>query len=104
MDRHGCLVDLYWRRRFVFMLLEQSQATDSYYLGSLLHPNPPPILPCPNPLVSLASIFWQYWDPTWRTLQRAQLQGREARTDGKIVWVVSQFVLEIITFRLTGQS
>ncbi|KAF8601034.1 hypothetical protein BDV93DRAFT_608400 [Ceratobasidium sp. AG-I] len=75
------------------------------YIGaaaSLVYPNSPPILPYPNPLISLASIFWQFWDPTWRTLQRAQLQGREARTDGKVVWIRCQGLIWITRFVFSG--
>lgn len=102
LDGHGCVVDLYWRRRFVFTPSWQIHATNSCKIGSIVYPNSPPILPCPNPWVSLASIIWQFWDPTWRTLQRAQLQGREARTDGKTVWVVSQLVMRAKSLKVTG--
>ncbi|KAG8745893.1 hypothetical protein FRC10_006697 [Ceratobasidium sp. 414] len=36
----------------------------------------------------LPSILWQFWDPTWRMLQRSQSQGREVRIEGKTVWVL----------------
>ncbi|CAE6470028.1 unnamed protein product [Rhizoctonia solani] len=58
--------------------------------GGLLYPPPPKSLPCPNLIIGVLSILWQFWDPTWKSLQRTHLQGHEARVEGKAVWVRCQ--------------
>jgi hypothetical protein len=57
--------------------------------GGLTHPLLPKSLPYPNLPVGALSILWQFWDPTWKALQRSHLQGHEARVEGKVVWLVS---------------
>ncbi|GAB1522659.1 hypothetical protein RhiTH_005781 [Rhizoctonia solani] len=57
--------------------------------GGLLYPPPPKSLPCPNLIIGVLSILWQFWDPTWKSLQRTHLQGHEARVEGKAVWVAN---------------
>ncbi|KAG8696422.1 hypothetical protein FRC09_008521 [Ceratobasidium sp. 395] len=64
--------------------------------GSIAYPNSPP-----GPLrlsvwAMLPSIIWQFWDPTWKMLQRSQSQGREVRIEGKTVWVRCQGIIWIV--------
>ncbi|CAE6412994.1 unnamed protein product [Rhizoctonia solani] len=58
--------------------------------GGLTHPLLPKSLPHPNLPISIVSILWQFWDPTWKALQRTHLQGHEARVEGKVVWLRCQ--------------
>ncbi|KAG8696470.1 hypothetical protein FRC09_008489 [Ceratobasidium sp. 395] len=64
--------------------------------GSIVYPNSPP-----GPLRSsvwamLPSVIWQFWDPTWKMLQRSQSQGREVRVEGKTVWVRCQGMIWVV--------
>ncbi|CAE7145464.1 unnamed protein product [Rhizoctonia solani] len=58
--------------------------------GGLTYPLPPKILPLPNILICALSITWQFWDPTWKSLQQTRLQGHEARVEGKVSWLRCQ--------------
>ncbi|QRW12008.1 Ima1 amino-terminal domain protein [Ceratobasidium sp. AG-Ba] len=60
------------------------------YVGvasSITYPTSPPGPLGLNIWLMLLSILWQFWDPTWRTLQRAQFQGRDVRVEGRKTWV-----------------
>lgn len=48
------------------------------------------------PILTLLSITWTAWDPTYASLRRSQIQGREVRQRGKREYNVSNFVLGII--------
>ncbi|CAE6416806.1 unnamed protein product [Rhizoctonia solani] len=58
--------------------------------GGLTYPVPAKFLPYPNIPISAASIIWQFWDPTWKSLQRTRLQGHEARVEGRVAWLRCQ--------------
>jgi hypothetical protein len=45
----------------------------------------PPILP----LIALISILWTAWDPTYASVSKARIQGREVRVQGKQKYNVS---------------
>ncbi|KAG8690905.1 hypothetical protein FRC08_010318, partial [Ceratobasidium sp. 394] len=70
--------------------------------GSVVYPNLPPGPLQPNIWAMLPSILWQFWDPTWRMLQRSQSQGREVRVEGKTVWVRCQGLIWIVRLTLCG--
>ncbi|KEP50452.1 Ima1 amino-terminal domain protein [Rhizoctonia solani 123E] len=58
--------------------------------GGLTYPLSPKILPLPNLLIGAMSIVWQFWDPTWKSLQQTRLQGHEVRVEGKVSWLRCQ--------------
>ncbi|KAL5639245.1 hypothetical protein ACGC1H_006675 [Rhizoctonia solani] len=58
--------------------------------GGLTYPLSPKFLPLPNLLIGATSIVWQFWDPTWKSLQQIRLQGHEARVEGKVLWLRCQ--------------
>jgi hypothetical protein len=41
------------------------------------------------PYLVLLSLFWTAWDPTYLTIQRARVQGRDVRLHGKRNYIVS---------------
>lgn len=43
-----------------------------------------PILPA----ITLVSIFWTAWDPTYSAFRKAQIQGRDVRIQGKTTYIV----------------
>lgn len=45
------------------------------------------------PILTLLSITWTAWDPTYASLRRSQIQGREVRQRGKREYNVSRLVL-----------
>ncbi|CUA69641.1 hypothetical protein RSOLAG22IIIB_04017 [Rhizoctonia solani] len=47
------------------------------------------------------SIAWQFWDPTWKSIQRIRLQGHEARVEGKVSWLRCQGLIWISRAFLT---
>lgn len=81
VDIHGCCRSV-WIHPHGFGTLRNDP-------GSLTYPQPLPLVSYPSLLVNLASILWQFWDPTWKALQRTRLQGYEARIEGKNTWLVS---------------
>ena len=52
-------------------------------------PFPSEMLPPPSlPAVAFLSILWTVWDPTYSSLRKARLQGREVRQIGKKQYIV----------------
>ena len=41
------------------------------------------------PILVTTSLLWTVWDPTYASLRKAQLQGREVRIQGKRTYIVS---------------
>lgn len=44
-----------------------------------------------TPIYVLISIIWTAWDPTYSSLRKARLQGRDIRQRGKHEYIVSLF-------------
>ncbi|KAH7334377.1 Ima1 N-terminal domain-containing protein [Rhizoctonia solani] len=64
--------------------------------GGLTYPLTPKFLPYPNLPIGAVSIMWQFWDPTWKSLQQTRLQGHEARVEGKTSWLRSQGIIWVV--------
>ncbi|KAK7059127.1 hypothetical protein VNI00_001753 [Paramarasmius palmivorus] len=55
------------------------------------------------PFVVLISVFWTAWDPTYTTIRKAQMQGRDIRVQGKTKYITLQmtsWVSRLITSSL----
>ncbi|PPQ63003.1 hypothetical protein CVT24_006109 [Panaeolus cyanescens] len=44
------------------------------------------------PIFNAISLLWVAWDPTYASLQKAQLQGRDLRQQGKKIYIVGPFL------------
>lgn len=48
------------------------------------------------PVLALSSLFWAAWDPTYLTVQRARIQGRDVRLHGKRSYIVSHISVAFV--------
>jgi hypothetical protein len=40
------------------------------------------------PYLTLISVFWNYWDPTFSSVNKARIRGHEVKVEGKGVYIV----------------
>ncbi|KAH6916884.1 Ima1 N-terminal domain-containing protein [Coprinopsis sp. MPI-PUGE-AT-0042] len=86
---------LHWRIRGALWFASAAVSISSLVLGlfghstiSRLHWSLSPMLP----LLVIASLLWTAWDPTYLVTQRAHLQGRDVRIQGKRNYIICQMV------------
>ncbi|CAE6414323.1 unnamed protein product [Rhizoctonia solani] len=82
-----------WLAMSVWWLLTDIQA-------GLAYPLAPKFLSYPNLPIGAVSIMWQFWDPTWKSLQQIRLQGHEARVEGRLPWLRSQGIIWVVRILL----
>lgn len=79
----GCL----WATTLLLVVVGNSIAAFGYYL-----PHQTTHLRPFLPIVAILSILWTVWDPTYATLRRSQIQGRDIRVQGRRLYIVLQLL------------
>ncbi|KAH9858081.1 Ima1 N-terminal domain-containing protein [Lenzites betulinus] len=80
----GCL----WVGSLVSAIAGHLSIAAAYHLVSF-----PGILVPVLPALSVASIFWTVWDPTYATFRKSQFQGRAVRIHGKQTYISLQLAI-----------
>ncbi|KAL0951432.1 hypothetical protein HGRIS_008125 [Hohenbuehelia grisea] len=99
-EREQVVHELFWWKSRGALCLLSTLASVTYDVsGAFGHP-PSWILRISDilPYLSLVSAFWHFWDPTYSSLRRSQIQGRDVRVHGKAIYIGVQILVWLSRF------